>query len=144
MTKYLTNDDLYYFGLTLNRFVDRSFFSYCQSYCSLREVCDQKSCFLKNTLFMKLNTICLLRKGYKLLKRMYPHKIIDDISLSQDVFMMDLFGFIFDEFSEKYFHDFISYHLQNNYYFIKRNKTYLPTGISNVTERRIRESIEDF
>ena len=34
--------------------------------------------------------------------------------------------------------------MQNNYYFIKRNKTYLPTGISNVTERRIRESIEDF
>lgn len=142
-SKVLTNNDLYYFGLILNRFVDRSFSSYCQSYCSLREVCDQKSCFLKNTLFMKLNTMSI-EEGYKLLKRMYPHKIIDDISLSQDVFHDGSIWFIFDEFSEEYFHDFISYHLQNNYYFIKRNKTYLPTGISNVTERRISESIEDF
>ncbi len=139
----LTNDDLYYYGQILNRFLDRSFSSYCEFYCSLHEGCDRKSCYLKNTLFMKLNTMSI-EEGYKLLKKMYPHKIIDNISLSQDVFYDGSIFFIFYEFSEEYFHDFISYHLQNNYYFIKKNKTYLPTGISIVSEMQRKASIEEF
>ncbi|WP_338065971.1 ABC-three component system protein [Enterococcus villorum] len=141
--KILINDDLYYYGVILNRFLERSFSSYCKSYCNLRDTCDHKSCYLKNTLFMKLNTMSI-EDGYKLLKKFYPHKIIDNISLSQDFFYEESILFIYAEFSIDYFYNFISYHLQNNYYFIKENKTYLPTGISAVSEMIRESSIEDY
>lgn len=141
--KVLENDDLYYYGLVLNRFLYRSFSLYCESYCSIRATCDRKSCYLKNTLFMKLNTMSI-EDGYKLLKKMFPHKILEDISLTNDAFNDESFMFIYDEFSEDCFYDSINYHLQDNYYFIKKNKIYFPTGISIVAETRKESSIEDY
>lgn len=92
---------------------------------------------------MKLNTMPI-EDGYELLKKMYPHEFLDNISLTNDAFNDPSIMFIYDEFSEAYFYNFIRYHLQDNYYFIKKNKTYFPTGISAVAERIRESSIEDY
>lgn len=141
--KVLENNDLYYYGLVLNRFLDRSFSSYCESYCHIRKSCDRKSCYLKDTLFMKVNTMTI-EDGYELLKKMYPHKTLDNISQSNDAFNDESIMFIYEEFSKEYFHDFLHFHLKENYYFIKKNKTYLPTAINDVADRRKESSIEDY
>ncbi|MBO0422185.1 ABC-three component system protein [Enterococcus plantarum] len=141
--KVLENDDLYYYGLILNRFLDRSFSSYCRFHCPKTKECDRNSCDLKDTLFMKLKKMDI-KSAYDLLRKMYPHKILENISLTNDAFNDESIMFIYDEFSKEYFYDFLHYHLQDNYYFVKKNKLYFPTAIANVNDRRKESSIEEY